>query len=85
MVLVALCLWLLCAPNGVVRYYQLRQGIEAVKSETTSLEEQNGKLVEEVRRLKIDPVYLEDLAREEYGMIKKNEMVFDFSRRKKRH
>lgn len=84
-VLVSLGLWLLFAPNGVVRYYRLRQEIEKVKSESASLQEQNRTLAEEVRRLKSDPAYLERLVRDEYGWIRKNEIIFDFSSRKKKH
>jgi len=85
MIMVVFCLWLLFAPHGVVRYCRLRQEVEAVKSEAASLEEQNSNLVEDVSRLKKDPTYLEDVAREEYGLIRKNEMIFDFSRPSKKH
>ena len=85
MVVVLLCLWLFFAPNGVLRYYRLRQEIEAVKNETTSLEDQNSILLKDVQRLQNDPAYLEDVARDEYDLIRKNEMVFDFTKRGKKH
>ena len=83
--LALLCLWLLFSPNGVIRYYRLRQEIAVIKAEAASLGEQNKALAEEVRRLKKDPAYLEDVARDEYGLIRQNEMIFDFSRRSEKH
>jgi len=83
--LVLLCLWLLFAPNGVVRYYNLQQEIAGVREDEASLEEQNASLATDVNRLEKDPAYLEDLARDEYGLIRKNEMIFDFSRPSKKH
>lgn len=84
-IVVVFCLWLFFAPNGLVRYYRIQQEVELVKSETASLEEQNRTLAEDVGRLKNDPAYLEDVARKEYGLIRKNEMIFDFSRPSKKH
>jgi len=63
----------------------LRQEVAAVKNEATSLAEQNSALAEEIRRLKKDPAYLEDVARDEFGLIKKNEMIFDFTRHVEKH
>jgi len=85
MVFVILSLWLLFAPNGAIRYYRLRQEIAGAKSEIALLQEQNGILAEEIKRLKNDPDYLERLVREEYGWVRKNEIIFDFSNRKKKH
>lgn len=57
MILLLLCLWLLFAPDGVIRYYRLQQEVKVVKEEAVSLDEQNGKLAEDVSRLqKIRPI-----------------------------
>ncbi|MDH4321498.1 MAG: septum formation initiator family protein [Desulfobulbaceae bacterium] len=84
-ILAMLSLWLLFAPNGVIRYYRLQNEIAVVKAEAASLDEQNQALATEVRRLQKDPAYLEDVAREEYGLIRQNEMIFDFSRHSEKH
>ena len=84
-ILAMLSLWLLFAPNGVIRYYRLQNEIAVVKAETASLDEKSQALATEVRRLQKDPAYLEDVAREEYGLIRQNEMIFDFSRHSEKH
>ncbi|MDH3359899.1 MAG: septum formation initiator family protein [Desulfobulbaceae bacterium] len=84
-VLGLLCLWLIFSPSGVVRYYRIRQQLESVNNEVVTLKQQNILLDEEVRRLEKDPAFVEDVARDEYGMIRKNEIIFDFSKRNKNH
>ena len=84
-VLIAIILWLFAGPKGVFRYYRLRKEIEAVKTEASVLEKQNISITEEINRLENDPSYLEDVAREDYGLVRKNEIVFDFSKKSKRH
>ena len=48
------------------------------------LEQQNRDLQAEIEQLKNDAEYLEQVAREKHGLLKKNEMVFDFSKEKKK-
>ncbi len=83
--LLVFCLWLFFAPNGVVRYYRLRQEIAELKQENEILEQQKSSLAEDIERLKTDPAYLEEVTRDKYGFIRKNEMIFDFSKRRKKH
>lgn len=84
-VLFAVGVWLLAGPKGVFRYYGLQQEIDAVKTESTNLKKQNDSLAEEIRRLEKDPAHIEDVARKEYGLVRKNEMIFDFSKSGKKH
>ena len=85
MVMVALFLCLLFAPKGVIRYLRLRQEIKELNAEVVLLQTQNSELAEEIHRLKNDPAYLEKVVREEYGWIRKNEMIFDLGRPSKKH
>ena len=70
--------WIIFAPNGVVNYRKVRQELQAVQSENLLLSAENEQLKIEIEKLKSDPAYLEEIARKNYGLVKKNEMVFDF-------
>ena len=74
----AVTAWLLFSPNGILTYYHLKQQIEAVKAENEQLKEENRLLQQKIDKIKNDPAYLEELARKEYNLLKKNELVFEF-------
>ena len=77
-------LWILFAPGtGVYSLLKLRNQAIELENQTKELLEVNESLRAEIDRLKNDPVYLELIAREKYGMLKKNERVFDFSKSQK--
>ena len=77
-------LWILFAPGtGVYSLMKLRNQSLELEKQTQQLIETNEALRAEIDRLKNDPVYLEQIAREKYGMLKKNERVFDFSKTSK--
>jgi len=77
-------LWILLAPGTGV-YSLLRQRNKALELEnqTRELRLVNEQLRAEIDRLNNDTAYLEQIAREKYGMLKKNERVFDFSKPQK--
>lgn len=73
-------LWLLFAPGtGVYSLMKMRSRTAALEQQTESLIKSNEDLRAEIERLKNDEAYLEQVAREKYGLLKKNERVFDFS------
>ncbi|MCJ7602230.1 MAG: septum formation initiator family protein [Desulfobulbaceae bacterium] len=74
----AVTAWLLFAPNGILTDYHLKKQIEAVKAENEQLKEENRLLQQKIDKIKNDPAYLEELARKEYNLLKKNELVFEF-------
>ncbi|MBT8333792.1 MAG: septum formation initiator family protein, partial [Deltaproteobacteria bacterium] len=77
-------IWLLFAPGtGVYSLLKVRNKTNRLEQETKELIQANKDLQAEIERLKNDPAYLEQIAREKYGMLKKNERVFDFSGPKK--
>ena len=77
-------LWILFAPGtGVYSLLKLRNQALELEKQTQQLLETNEALRAEIDRLKNDPVYLEQIAREKYGLLKKNERVFDFSKTSK--
>jgi cell division protein FtsB len=77
-------MWVLFAPGkGVVSLLRQRSELKELQVETERLRVQNEHLQAEVERLQKDPEYLEEVARRDYGLLKKNERVYDFSKTKK--
>ncbi|MFZ5770424.1 MAG: FtsB family cell division protein [Thermodesulfobacteriota bacterium] len=74
----AVIAWLFFSPNGILTYYHLKKQIEAVKAENDQLKEENRLLQQKIDKIKNDPAYLEELARRDYDLLKKNELVFEF-------
>jgi len=79
--IVVAVIWLLFAPGtGVYSLVKMRSRTAALEQQTEALMQTNEELRAEIERLKNDEAYLEQVAREKYGLLKKNERVFDFSR-----
>lgn len=79
-----LILWIVFSPNGALKYYQITKNLDAVRIQNQELEEQNKALSKEIAKLLNDPKYIEEIARKKYGLIKKNEIIFDFEKKKKK-
>ncbi|WP_035273808.1 FtsB family cell division protein [Desulfogranum japonicum] len=83
-VLLGLCfiLALLFTPG-----YGLFSYRKAVKQQTIQIQEnqrmqkENEQLAQEIDLLKNDEKYIENVARKEYGLLKKNEEVYEFKRK----
>jgi len=74
-----LLLWVLFAPErGYFQYRKLQKEVTEMTREKNRLEAKNIELAEEIRRLRSDDVYLEDVARKRHGLLKKNETVYEF-------
>lgn len=69
---------LLFSPFGIKRAMETRRQLQTVKDENGRLLEQNEALKKEITRLERDPAYLEKVAREQHGLLKKGETVFEF-------
>lgn len=77
-------IWLLFAPGtGLYSLMKQRRITAELQEQTEALMEKNEELRAEIERLKHDDAYLEQVAREKYGLLKKNERVFDFSKESK--
>lgn len=77
-------LWLVFAPGrGMYHLHQRSKLLAELKAESEELVQQNSDISRDIERLQSDDEYLEQVAREEHGMLKDNEMVFDFSKKKK--
>ncbi len=80
---VLILLWVLIAPKkSALHLLQAQKELEAIQVENKRLEEENDVLRKEIDRLKHDPTYLEEKARKEYGLLKKNEMLYKFDKKK---
>jgi cell division protein FtsB len=62
--------------NGLVDLNLLRQQRDSLLEKSRILEQENLSLYREIDRLKHDLKYIENVARQELGMIKKDEVIF---------
>ncbi len=65
-------------------YFSYRKAVRQKNiqiQENERLQKENKKLAQEIELLKNDQKHIEDLARREYGLLKKNEEVYDFERK----
>jgi cell division protein FtsB len=84
-VLVFFLLWVFFAPGrGLLHYLKLQKEITALTEENRQLEARNVELSEDIKRLRSDDKYLEEVARKKHGFLKKNETVFEFEPPKKK-
>jgi cell division protein FtsL len=83
LVLVAILLLLLVAASlvgdrGLLRLYRLHRTRAALTREIEQVSAANAALAEEVRALRTDPGRIEAIAREELGLVKPGEIVYEF-------
>lgn len=64
--------------RGVVRLYRLVRARAELTREIARLREVNGQLAEEVRALREDPSRVEGIARDELGLVRPGDIVYDF-------
>ncbi len=65
---------------GVVETWKLSQTRDRILGENARLREENAKLRTEVEKLKTSPAYIEEIARKQLGLIRKNENVIVLDR-----
>lgn len=64
--------------RGLLRIYHLKKEQQDVRLRLEALKGENLKLVREVDALKNDRRYLESIARRDFGMVRKNEIIYQF-------
>ncbi len=74
-------LWHIISPNGALKYYFIREQLDESLAKNEILEKENNALREDINKLKNDPLYIEKIAREKYGMIKKNEILYKIKKK----
>jgi cell division protein FtsB len=70
------------APYGCHTYLVMREDLARVNSEIGQLKAQNQEIKNEITLLKTDSKYLEQVARQKLGMLKKNEIIFEVPEKK---
>ncbi len=83
--LVAACLGVLALASvlgnrSLVQIYQMNRTRAALEEEIARLKEANVALASEVRSIQEDPERLEGLAREDLGLVKPGETIYQFRR-----
>jgi cell division protein FtsB len=71
---------LVFAPDGLPRLRALQKELADIRTEKQQLRRDVARLRIEVRQLRDEPAAVERIARDELGMVRKNEVVFQFSR-----
>ena len=78
-------LFLLFIPGrSFLSYRNMQQQVSALSRDNERLEERNRELATEIKRLQNDEAYLEELARKKHGLLKENEIVYEFKPGKKK-
>lgn len=65
-------------PGGILEVYQLSERVQATKGEISALAEENAEIRGEIETLRGDARTLERIAREELGLVKPGETVYEF-------
>ncbi|GAB4195130.1 MAG: hypothetical protein OHK0013_01040 [Sandaracinaceae bacterium] len=65
-------------PQGLPRYRALEAELREIQRENEALAHEVRRLDAEVRQLRTDPAAMERIARDELGMVRDGEMVFQF-------
>ena len=78
-------LWIVFAPErGLFHLHKRSKYLAGLEAESSALVQENSDMTRDIERLQSDGEYLEQVAREEHGMLKDNEMVFDFSKKEEK-
>ncbi len=64
--------------RGLLQLYRMHQEKAALEREIGDLNAENAALADEVRALRTDPFRIEAIAREELGLVKPGELVYEF-------
>jgi len=64
--------------RGLLRIYHLNKEMQDVQHRLEALKGENMKFMREVDALKNDRRYLESIARRDFGMVRKNEIIYQF-------
>jgi cell division protein FtsB len=71
---------LVLAPDGLPRLRTLQHELAELDAQNEEMRRDVNRLRVEVRRLRDDPARVERIARDELGMVRKNEVVFQFDK-----
>ncbi len=75
---------LIFSPEGLPRLRGLERELQSVDDENKNLEREIDELHGRVDRLRDDPRAVEAIARDDMGMVRQSEVVFQFAKKKKK-
>jgi len=78
LVLISYMVLIIIGDNGLRDLNAMKQELNALKTENTQLQQKNIEMHRKIKRLKEDPEFIENIARQELKMIGKDEVVFKF-------
>ncbi len=78
LLIAALTVASLVGNRGLVRLYRMHQTKATLEREIAELTANNAVLADELRALRTNPARIEAIAREELGLVKPGELVFEF-------
>ena len=64
--------------RGLLRIYHLNREREQIRERFGEINSENDKLKREIEALKTDRRYLESIARKDFGLVRPNEIVYQF-------
>lgn len=70
--------------KGAVDLYQLHLKKVRIQQQSVVTQQKNRALYDQIQRLKYDGEFIENIARSELGMVGKDEMVYQFKKKKER-
>ncbi|WP_456432592.1 FtsB family cell division protein [Thermosulfuriphilus sp.] len=76
----AFLLWNVLGPYGFVRYYQVKLHLRELSDQVINLRKDCQELKHRIALLKNNRAYIEKVARQRYGLIKDNEILYQFPR-----
>ncbi len=81
--LFSLLLFIVFGENGVADLHTLKMERDNLLKRNAELSQENLSLYREIERLKNDPKYVENVARQELGVIGKDEVIFKVKEKQK--
>ena len=83
--LVSIVAWLGFSERGLIHLYHTEMERQSYIVRIRQLAEENQTLLEEVHRLRTDMKYIESIVKEQFNLIKPNEVVYRFNKAKTRN
>lgn len=84
LILISYMVLIVIGDNGVRDLNAMKQKVSILKAENDALQQKNIEMRRKINRLKEDPEFIENIARQELKMIGKDEIVFKFKEDEKR-
>jgi cell division protein FtsB len=78
-VLLVMGFLILFGKKGLIDNYKMQQMVKELSTTNEQMLKENNKLKQEILLLRKDPKYIERLARDELGMVKKGDIIYRMS------